>query len=229
MIEDQPQITIKRRFERPPAEIVSAFAGVPVGHVVDAMGGRGALHYAIKPVAAGSVALVGVAMTCHCGPADNLAVFGALDAAKSGDIIVAATDGFVGTAVTGDLVLGMARNKGLTGFVTDGLVRDVVGIEAVGLPVYCAGITPNSPARNGPGTVGFPVVMGGVAIAPGDILVGDRDGIVVVPQLEAREVLSRLHAVRAAEEALDAQVREGLKMPDFAEAVLRSQKSRYID
>ena len=71
--------------------------------------------------------------------------------------------------------------------------------------------------------------MGGVAIAPGDILVGDRDGIVVVPRLEAREVLSRLHAVRAAEEALDAQVREGLKMPDFAEAVLRSQKSRYID
>ena len=126
-------------------------------------------------------------MTCHCGPADNLAVFGALDAATSGDIIVAATDGFVGTAVTGDLVLGMARNKGLAGFVTDGLVRDVVGIEAVGLPVYCAGITPNSPARNGPGTVGFPVVMGGVAIAPGDILVGDRDGIVVVPRLEARQ------------------------------------------
>jgi 4-hydroxy-4-methyl-2-oxoglutarate aldolase len=229
MIEDQPLLTIKRRFERPGAEIVSAFAGVPVGHVVDAMGGRGALHYAIKPVSSASVGLVGVAMTCHCGPADNLAVFGALDAATSGDIIVAATDGFVGTAVTGDLVLGMARNKGLAGFVTDGLVRDVAGIEAVGLPVYCAGITPNSPARNGPGTVGFPVVMGGVSIAPGDILVGDRDGIAVVPRLEAQAVLSRLAIVQEAEQALDARVRQGLEMPDFAEAILRSKKSRYMD
>ena len=186
-----------------------AFSGVPVSQVVDAMGGRGALHHAIKPLSPSTAALVGVAVTCHCGPADNLAVFGALDAAVSGDVIVAATDSFAGTAVTGDLVLGMARNKGLAGFVTDGLVRDVVGIEAVGLPVYCAGVIANSPARNGPGTVGFPVVLGGVAIAPGDILVGDRDGIAVVPRLEAEAVLSRLAAVRAAEQALDAQVRQG--------------------
>ena len=140
MIEDPPLLTIKRRFERPAAEIIAAFSGVPVGQVVDAMGGRGALHHAIKPVSPDAAALVGIAVTCHCGPADNLAVFGALDAAVSGDIIVAATDGFAGTAVIGDLVLGMARNKGLAGFVTDGLVRDVVGIEAVGLPVYCAGV-----------------------------------------------------------------------------------------
>ena len=229
MIEDPPLLTIKRRFERPAAEIISAFSGVPVSQVVDAMGGRGALHHAIKPLSPGTATLVGVAVTCHCGPADNLAVFGALDAAVSGDVIVAATDSFAGAAVTGDLVLGMARNKGIAGFVTDGLVRDVVGIEAVGLPVYCAGVIANSPARNGPGTVGFPVVLGGVTISPGDILVGDRDGVAVVPRLEAKTVLARLAAIRAAEQALDAQVRQGLEMPDFAKVVLKSDRSRFVD
>ena len=73
------------------------------------------------------------------------------------------------------------------------------------------------------------MVLGGVTISPGDILVGDRDGVVVVPRLEAKTVLSRLAAVRAAEEALDAQVRQGLEMPDFAEAVLKSDRSRYVD
>jgi 4-hydroxy-4-methyl-2-oxoglutarate aldolase len=229
MIEHPPLLTIKRRFERPAAEIISAFSGAPVSQVVDAMGGRGALHHAIKPLLPSTATLVGVAVTCHCGPADNLALFGALDAAVSGDIIVAATDGFAGAAVTGDLVLGMARNKGLAGFITDGLVRDVVGIEAVGLPVYCAGVIANSPARNGPGTVGFPVVLGGVTISPGDILVGDRDGVAVVPHLEAKTVLARLAAVRAAEQALDAQVRQGLEMPDFAEVVLKSDRTRFVD
>jgi 4-hydroxy-4-methyl-2-oxoglutarate aldolase len=228
MIEDPPLLTIKRRFARPDPKNIEGFAGAPVSQIVDAMGGRGALHHAIKSVSPGTV-LVGVAVTCHCGPADNLAVFGALDVAVGGDIIVAATDSFAGTAVTGDLVLAMARNKGLAGFVTDGLVRDIVGIEAIGLPVYCAGVIANSPARNGPGTVGFPVVLGGVTIAPGDILVGDCDGIAVVPRMEAEAVLSRLAVVKAAEQALDAQVREGLELPDFAEALLKSKKTRYVD
>jgi 4-hydroxy-4-methyl-2-oxoglutarate aldolase len=229
MIEDPPLLTIKRRFERPAADIVSAFAGVPVSQVVDSMGGRGALHHAIKPLSPAAATLVGVAVTCHCGPSDNLALFGALDVAAPGDVIVAATDSFAGAAVTGDLVLGMARNKGVAGFVTDGLVRDVVGIEAVGLPVYCAGVIANSPARNGPGTVGFPVVLGGVTVSPGDILVGDRDGVAVVPRLEAGAVLARLDAIKAAEQDLEAKVRQGLEMPEFASAVLKSGRTRFVD
>ena len=81
-------------------------------------------------------------MTCHCGPADNLALFGALATAQPGDILVAATDVFTATSVTGDLLLGMAKNRGLLGLVTDGLVRDLAGSLGVGLPVYCAGVTP---------------------------------------------------------------------------------------
>ena len=224
MIKDPPLLTIRRHFERPAAKDVAAFAGVPTGYAVDAMGGRGALDYRIKPLAPATSVMVGVAITCHCGPADNLALFAALAVAQPGDILVAATDGFTATAVTGDLLLGMAKNRGLLGLVTDGLVRDVAGIAGVGLPVYCAGITPNSPARNGPGTVGHPVVMGGAAIEAGDIVIGDNDGVVVISRGEAGAVLARLSDVRAAEATLDAKVKAGLEIPDFIQAVLNSDR-----
>lgn len=222
MIKDPPLLTIRRDFPRPTAETVAAFTGVPTGYIVDAMGGRGGLDHRIKPLAPASSVMVGVAVTCHCGPADNLALFGALAVAGPGDILVAATDGFTATAVTGDLLLGMARNRGVLGFVTDGLVRDLVGILGVGLPAYCAGITPNSPARNGPGTVGLPVIVGGVAIASGDIIIGDNDGIVVVPLDQASNILRRLSDVRTAEAALEAKVKAGLQIPDFIQSILDS-------
>lgn len=132
------------------------------------------------------------------------------------------------TAIVGDLLLGMARNRGVVGFVTDGLVRDIVGIQAVGLPVYCAGVTANSPARNGPGTAGLPVILGNIRIGSGDIVVGDRDGVVVVPLAEAASVLGRLASVKAAEAALDAKVRAGLQFPDFAQAILESDRVEEI-
>jgi 4-hydroxy-4-methyl-2-oxoglutarate aldolase len=224
MIKDPPLLTIRRNFPRPTPEEMAAFSGVPTGYAVDAMGGRGALDYRIKPLAPATSIMVGVAITCHCGPADNLALFAALAAATPGDILVAATDGFTATAVAGDLLIGMARNRGVLGVVTDGLVRDVAGIVGVGLPVYCAGITPNSPARNGPGTVGLPVVVGGAAIESGDVIIGDSDGVVVVPRGVASSVLRRLSEVRAAEAALEAKVKAGLEIPDFIQAILASDR-----
>jgi 4-hydroxy-4-methyl-2-oxoglutarate aldolase len=229
MIKDPPVLTIRRNFARPTAAEIAAFADVPTGYVVDALGGRGALDYRIKPLATVKSVLVGVAMTCHCGPADNLALFAALEAAKAGDVLVAATDGFTATAVTGDLLLGMAKNRGVRGLVTDGLVRDLPGILGVGLPVYCAGVTPNSPARNGPGTVGLPVVVGGVTVEPGDIIVGDSDGVVVVRRSEAGAVVEKLAEVRVAEAALEAKVKGGLEVPDFIKAVLASDRVVEID
>jgi len=224
MIKDPPLLTIRRNFPRPSAQDVAAFANVPTGYAVDAMNGRGALDYRIKPLAPATSVLVGVAVTCHCGPADNLALFGALAVAQAGDILVAATDGFTATAVTGDLVLGMAKNRGIRGMVTDGLARDLAGILGVGLPLYCAGITPNSPVRNGPGTVGQPVIVGGVAVNSGDIVIGDNDGIVIVPRAEIAGVLNKLADVRAAEAALEAKVKAGLEVPDFIEAILKSDR-----
>jgi 4-hydroxy-4-methyl-2-oxoglutarate aldolase len=224
MIKDPPLLTIRRDFPRPSAAVMKALAGVPTGYVVDAMGGRGGLDYRIKPLVPQNAPLLGVAMTCHCGPADNLALFGAMAMAQAGDILVAATDAFTATSVTGDLLLGMAKNHGILGLVTDGLVRDLVGVLGVGLPVYCAGITPNSPARNGPGTVGHVVTMGGMTIAPGDIVIGDNDGVVIIPLAQAETVLGKLKDVKAAEAALEAKVKAGLEVPDFVQSILDSDR-----
>ena len=232
MIEDPPLLTIRRNFARPAAEAVAALAGVPSGHLVDAMGGRGALDYRIKPVTQGppaAHAFCGVALTCGCGPADNLAVFAALHAARAGDVIVAATDAFMGTAVIGDLLLGMARNAGAAAFVTDGLARDLDGIEGVGTPLFCRGVSPNSPARTGPGTVGLPVTLGSVTVASGDLIAGDRDGVVIVPRGRIEAVTLALDSVRAAEADLEAKVRAGLEVPDFVADLLQSDRVRNLD
>jgi regulator of RNase E activity RraA len=228
MIVDPPLLTLRADFPRPPAAVLAGFAGAATGHVVDAMGGAGALDPRIKPLAADAAALVGVAVTCDCGPADNLALFAALSIARPGDVLVAATGGWTGAAVTGDLMLGMARNSGVAGFVTDGLVRDLAGVLAVGLPVFCAGVTPNSPVRNGPGTVGLPVDLGGLRIESGDLVIGDRDGVVIVPQARAEAVLAALTGVRAAEAALEAAVGRGLRLPEFVRAVLDSDRVRRV-
>jgi 4-hydroxy-4-methyl-2-oxoglutarate aldolase len=228
LLKDSPLLKIKRDFRRPDASLLAGFAGVPTGHLVDAMGGRGCVDYRIRPLAPNDKVMVGVAVTCHPGPADNLAVFGALHAARRGDVVVVATDSFTATAVTGDLLLGMARNRGVAGFVTDGLIRDLAGVLGVGLPVYCRGVTANSPASNGPGTVGLPVVIGGVATDAGDIVVGDRDGVVVVPLGEAPDVLVRLKDVKVAEAELEAKVKAGLEIPDFVASILASDKVEMI-
>ena len=219
MIADPPLLKVRRRFARPDAADVAAFAGLPTGFVADALGGRGALDGRIKPIGAVKP-FHGVAVTCEAGPADNLATFGALDVAGPGDVIVCAADWFEKTAVTGDLLLGMMKNRGIVAFVTDGFVRDVPGIRAVGLPCLAAGVTPNSPARNGPGTVGLPIVAGGVAVASGDIVVGDEDGVVVVPYGRIKETIAALGAVSSAEAALEARVKGGLQAPDWLRAFL---------
>jgi 4-hydroxy-4-methyl-2-oxoglutarate aldolase len=228
MIKDPPLLRIRRGFTRPTEALLAGFAGIPTGYLVDAMNGSGCLDYRIKPLVGRKTVMVGTAVTCQAGPSDNLALFGALHAARKGDVLVAATDAYMGAAITGDLLLGMARNRGVAGFVTDGLVRDLVGILDVDIPVYCAGLTANSPARNGPGTVGLPIVLGGVRVDSGDIVVGDRDGIVIVPLAEAANVLGRLGGIKAAEASLEAKVKAGLEIPDFIQAIMESGRVEEI-
>lgn len=229
MITDPPALTLRRGFARPDPGLLAALAGIPTGYAVDAMQGRGGLDYRIKPLVPMAGPMLGVAVTCDCGPSDNLALFGALAVARAGDVLVAATDGFTGASVTGDLLLGMAKNRGVAGFVTDGLIRDLAGVLGVGLPAFAAGVSPNSPARVGPGTVGLPVVVGGVSVASGDILIGDADGVVVIPRARAAAVVEALGAVRAAEAALEAKVKAGLEIPDFVAAILDSDRTIELD
>lgn len=211
MIDNAPKVMVNPARLRPTAAQVAALSSVPTGFLVDALGGAGAMDYRVKPVVAEQSVFCGVALTCQAGPADNLAVFAALAHIQAGDVLVTACNGYTGCAVTGDLLLGMARNCGAAGFVTDGCARDIPGIRSVGLPCFAVGVTPNSPAREGPGTVGFAVTLAGVAVATGDIVAGDQDGVVVVPFERIDAVINRLAAVREAEARLDAQVRNGLR------------------
>lgn len=232
MIEDPPVLTVNRRIARPDAKLVARLKGAQTGHVVDALGGSGALPASIKPVDGATPAMIqlcGPALTCACAPGDHLALVAALVEAKPGDVIVIATEGYLGTAVVGDLMIGIARNRGLEGIVTDGAVRDVEGIIEVGRPVFCAGISPNSPSKTGLGTVGLPVTLGGVSIASGDVLIGDRNGVVVVPQARLAEVLEALERVRALEATAMQAVADGLTFPDRWTSLLRPDRIRYID
>lgn len=226
MIDDPPVLTLKRKFNRPEERALDTLAGVSTGVVVDCLGGRGGI--AIKPINPEAASFCGVAVTCNAGPADNLAVFGAMELSIAGDVIVIATDAFEATAVIGDMVLGMAKNRGVEAMITDGFVRDIDGLCSVGLPCYAAGVTPNSPARNGPGTAGLPIVLGDVVIHSGDIIVGDRDGVVVIPQDQIESVLDALPGVLEAEAALLEKVNAGLQMPDFVEGLLAGDSVREL-
>jgi len=127
------------------------------------------------------------------------------------------------------MVLGMAKNCGVVAMVTDGYVRDLDGICEVGLPCFAEGVTPNSPARQGPGTAGLPVVLDGVLINSGDIMVGDRDGVVVVPKDLVGEVLVKLPEVLKAEAEMEVKVRSGLKLPEFVSEFFEGDGVRFVD
>ena len=232
MIDEPPLLTIRRRPDAPAAGLLQPFLEAPTGWLIDAMAGRGAMDAAIKPLAAEVLAMrrfVGVALTCWCGPNDNLALLAAVALAEPGHVIVATSEGFAGAGMAGDLVAGMARNRGAVAIVTDGMVRDRDGIVAVGLPVFCRGVTPNSCVRSGPGTVGLPITAGGVPVATGDLILGDADGVVVVPQARLVEVGARLAAVRAAEQVAEAKVRGGATtLPEISE-LLDSDRVRWVD
>ncbi len=213
MIGEPPLIRLltKGSRKRPTQEQIDAFAGAQTGHVCDALGGSGALDPMIKPMDGCPISFCGPALTADCGPADLLALACALHEVTPGDVVIAAVDGHQGCAVIGDMVVGMAKNAGAVGFVTDGMVRDIQGIRDVRFPVFATGINPNSPMAKGPGAVGHPVHVGGRRVASGDMLIGDEDGVVAVPYEQIDAVLKALDEVRKAEVGLEAKVNAGLK------------------
>lgn len=220
MLDNPPPLTIHRGHRRPDRALLEGFRDAQTSHLADAMDGRGALDHRIKPMDPANASFVGPAITVLAYPADVVGVYGGLAEAEAGDVVVVANDFFAATAVVGDLVAGMMKNKGIAAFVTDGQARDRAGIVATGLPLFAAGIMPASPAANGPGVVGAPIVCGGQAVRPGDIVVGDADGVVVVPLERAEEILRRLEAVRAAEAVAVARVEGGATGNDRIRAVI---------
>lgn len=231
MLEEPPILRIRRDFPRPTAAQIEAFRGVPTGFVCDAMNGAGSLDTAIAPIGAATTSgpVVGTAVVADNGPAEILATMAALSLVQEGDILLSAVHGYQGTSACGDLILGMMKNNGVTAFVTDGPMRDVEGIEEVGLPAWCTGLNPNSPYSKGPGAVGDAAVIGGQRVASGDIIVADRSGVVVIPHAKIDETIKALEAVKAAEVAFEAKVKGGAKSFFDLDAMVAEGKAVWID
>ncbi|MCG8694256.1 MAG: RraA family protein [Minwuiales bacterium] len=208
MIGDPVAIVIRRSIERPSKSLVNAFAGAQTSFVVDAMNGKGALDYRIKPIKPGCP-FVGTAVTASGGPRDNLGAMAMLDFVEAGDVLVIATGADESGAVIGDNYARVAKKLGVVAIVTDGLVRDAAGINDCGMPAYARGTSPNAGYPHGPGEVNQPVALGPVAIQPGDILVGDDDGIVVVPLAEADTIAAQLEKVKSMEAKIEASITSG--------------------
>ena len=148
MIEEPKPLTIKKNWKRPSKKQIKAFENIPTGFVTDALDGEGTLSIDIKPVGDGrdiNCIVVGAAVTAGNNAADIMGTLAALNYIQEDDVLVASVSGHQGCAAAGDRVMGMLKNCGGAGFVTDGPMRDYAGLVEVGLPAWCTGLTPASP------------------------------------------------------------------------------------
>lgn len=167
---------------------IEQYKSVPTTAISDATDGLNNLHSSIKPLK-DKYKITGKALTVKIPIGDNHWVLEALDAAKPGDIIVIDAKGDLSRAVAGDFVIGMAKTLGIGGFVIDGAIRDLEACKALDFPIFCKGTTIAASNKAGVGEVNIPISCGGVSIHPGDIIVGDCDGVTVVPRDREEKVL----------------------------------------
>jgi 4-hydroxy-4-methyl-2-oxoglutarate aldolase len=198
MLGNPDAIHIRRTIVRADRRQIEPFEGIQTSFVADAQQGANCLHHSIKPLFP-TTAIVGTAVTACGGPRDLMAAMAMLDFVQPGDILVIATGGDESGAVVGDNWAALAKKQHVVGAVTDGLARDLAGLEEVGLPVFARGVCPNSGFQNGPGQVNTVVSVGGVIVSPGDIVVADQNGVVVVPLDQAAAVAASLQRVIAGE------------------------------
>ena len=207
---------IVRDFVRPDPRLVKGFEGIPTGVISDAMGRAGSMAAEIKPVWP-RARIVGPALTVRTFPADNLMIHKAVTLAKPGDVLVVNAGGYRDAAVFGDLLGYSCKVHGIAGVVIDGASRDAEGMAAIGFPVFARAVLPMGSFKDSPGSINVPVSCGGVAVRPGDIIVGDGDGVVVVPTEEAADVLAKAQAVMAKEQ----QTRERLTKGEYLYDMLK--------
>ena len=180
-------------------QLSQRLGALPTPNIGDAMERLGLLDSAIKPVWAGG-RLAGPAFTVWTRAGDNAYLHRALSEAAPGDVVVVNGEGDVSRALMGDLIGARARNAGIAGFIIDGAVRDAAGLARLGMPVFARATSPAGPYKNGPGALGCAIAVGGVAVLPGDIVIGDDDGAVVVPRGRAEEILLAAEAVQEDED-----------------------------
>ena len=178
---------IVKDFERATSEQIEMFRDFPVANIDDCMGRIAAIDADIVPIGKGK--LLGPAFTVRVPQGDNLMFHAAMDMAKPGDVIIIDAGGFDNRAIFGELMATYCKVRGIAGIVCSGAIRDSYAISQMeNFPVYACGVTPNGPYKNGPGEIGVPVVIGGKTVYPGDIIVGDEDGVLAIRPEDAEAV-----------------------------------------
>lgn len=181
-------VHVYKNIKRPDRKIIDSFNGLGSATVHEAAGRIGAVRSYIKPLLRG-MKIIGPAVTVKCHPMDNLMLHKAIEIAEPGDIIVASTGGYSESGYWGDLMTGSAIARNIGGLVIDGGVRDSEDIIRMGFPVFCRGTCIRGTVKKNLGLVNHPILLGEVFIEPGDLVIGDDDGIMVVPLLRIDEVL----------------------------------------
>lgn len=192
---------INLKFDRSEQKLVDLFKDLPVANIDDALGRMSAVNQDIRPM--NEVKLLGTAFTVKVAQGDNLYFHKALDLAQPGDVIVIDSMGSKDRAIFGELMAGYCRLRGINGIITDGPIRDYDDIASYDdMSVYANGVVPNGPYKNGPGEIGTVISFGGQVVRPGDIIVGDKDGIVVIKPEEAEELAKKVEEVHKKESGI---------------------------
>lgn len=177
-----PGLRIRSEITRPRQDAAALFADLDVADISDHLNRLYAPDEGIKCLSGDGGKLIGPACTVRVYPGDNLMVHKALDIAKPGDVVVIDARASTLNAVLGDMISTKAKQRGIAGFVVDGYVRDLETVRERGFPIFARGATPIGPLHRGPGEINFPICCGGVVVHPGDLVVADSSGIVIVPQ-----------------------------------------------
>jgi regulator of RNase E activity RraA len=207
--------------KRPPAALLRQFKNVVVAHLSDSMGRlQGAID--LQPMHKGGH-MLGVALTVRVPPGDNLMVHKAIDIAQPGDIIIVDAGGEVTTAIIGEIMSTHAAKRKVAGMVIDGAIRDAGALAKSAFPVYARGVSHRGPYKDGPGEINCPISVGGMVVMPGDIIVGDEDGIVAVPQAEAADLIAKAKKKAADEAETFRQIAKGTIDRSWVDKALKAK------
>jgi RraA family protein len=212
--------------KRPKKELVEAFTGMPVANIADNMNRMSCIDSKIRPM--NNTPLLGTALTVKCRPGDNLLLHKAIDMAGPGDVIVVDAQGDLTHAVIGELMISWLQQRGTAGVIVDGAVRDVGHLRKINFPVYAAGVTPKGPYKEGPGEINVPVSCGGVVVKPGDILVGDADGVVVIDPADAPGILEKTKVQILKEAGITEDIKNNRWARAWVDEALRAKGCEYI-
>jgi regulator of RNase E activity RraA len=219
---------IQKRQRKVASEIVERFARLPVANVSDSMSRMTAAGARLRPMhQAGGMA--GVALTVKTRPGDNLMLHKAMAIAEPGDVIVVDAGGDLTNALIGEMMLTRIIKSGLAGVVIDGAVRDAGFIRGQTFPVFAAGVTHRGPYKNGPGEINGPIAIDGMVIEPGDLIIGDDDGLLCVPFADVDEVLKAATAKYQAEQRQIENIKAGTHDASWVDKALRELNCEGVD